>query len=43
MSQTEDAIKAREKRTREANRKREIEARPPSKAQQAADEKAKKS
>jgi hypothetical protein len=43
MTRTEDAIREREKRTREANRKRTIEARPPSKAAEAADEKAKKS
>jgi hypothetical protein len=43
MTRTEDAIREREKRTRDANRKRLIESRPPSKAQQAADEKAKKS
>lgn len=43
MTQTEDSIAAREKRSREANKKRSIAARPPSKAAQAADEKAEKS
>lgn len=37
---TEDSIAAREARTREANKQRELASRPPSKAAQAADKKA---